>query len=175
VALCAFTIAAVGAYKLRSAGTYPVSVNQSSLSELDSDSLRQEVLLVYVGSVTCPVCHDPKLPVLIERARRQLQQHADSIGARFSFVTIVDAARPHEAVDYLKRFESVDEIVAGNGWLNSGIVQYVTTVHRGPLATPQLLVVTRSTRYSAVDMSSERCPGQLEPTDANPDPPGRTF
>lgn len=156
IGLVVFVLAALGAHSIRRSTAQSRLDQPAASSRTAVDSVGHELLLVLIASVDCPVCHDPVLPELMENARRDIMKQANDIGARFAFIGVVEGSDPNSGVDYLSRFRSVDEIIAGHGWLNTGLVQFVTTVHEGPLVTPQVLVVGRTTRFYAVDRGSER-------------------
>ncbi len=49
-----------------------------------------------------------------------------------------------QGIRHLRRFGRFDEIMAGRGWRNAGVLRYIYDDFPGPAATPQVLVLRRT-------------------------------
>lgn len=57
----------------------------------------------------------------------------------------------------LAQFGSIDELLLGRGWLNTGAIKYIWEDIRGFPAVPQIVVTTRSVvRGRTVEVSGEQ-------------------
>jgi len=140
--LCLLTVFAIVGY-LRSAGVSDRDVGLDAFARSDGD----EVVLVYVGSSTCPFCARPEVPEYFRRARTQLEERARQVGASFVAVGIAKDVEPSKGWKHLQRIARFDEILAGRGRLGVGMQRYVYSSPAGPGGTPQLAVALRHRSY----------------------------
>lgn len=100
-------------------------------------------MLTYIGSSTCGPSNKKDLPELIEALKRSVQRRARETGRRFTAIGIAKDETVSSGIAHLRRFGVFDEIMAGNGWLNTGIRHYVFEDIPGSAATPQVVLTER--------------------------------
>jgi hypothetical protein len=115
-----------------------------------------ELVLVIITSVSCAACHDARLPDLVERVDRALRAKAGTRQWHYASVGIIVSDDARVGMEYVKRFVTLDEVIAGHGGLNSGLLKYVSSEFRGPMATPQNAIVLRRTTGFDIEKGSEQ-------------------
>ena len=142
-------------FGLGSLGLLPVvdvdirwTVPALSVSEYVPEALStegEETVLVYVGSSTCGWSNTPELPSLIKGLKAELQSRAHREDWRFATIGIAKDRRAVDGLAHLDKFGGFDEVMAGHGWANRGVQEFVygqgSLAGRG--ATPQVIVVSR--------------------------------
>ena len=102
-----------------------------------------ELALVFIGSSTCGPSNAEPLPGWIDGIKLQVREHARTRGAAFAAIGIARDRSAADGIAHLRRFGAFDEVIAGRGWLNTGMLRYVWEDLPGRAATPQVLVVER--------------------------------
>ena len=148
-------------FGLGSLGLLPVAdvdirwtVPALSVDEYNPEALATEgaeALLVYVGSSTCGWSNTPELPRLVGDLKRELRSRARREGWRFAAVGIAKDRRAADGLAHLEKFGAFDEVMAGHGWANRGVQEFVYGQGSlaGPGVTPQVLVVLRRLEFVA--------------------------
>ena len=103
----------------------------------------EEVLMIYVGSSTCRWSNATELPGLVRKLKVDLQARVLESGYGFATLGISSDLSPVAGWRHLQAFGRFDEIVAGRGWLNTGLTRYVYGALPGQAATPQVILVQR--------------------------------
>lgn len=102
-----------------------------------------ELALVYIGSSTCTPSNDPGLPDVVEQLKIAIQRKAAEGGRSFAAVGIARDGDAESGLRHLRKYGHFDEVMAGRGWHNIGVLKYVYQGIPGVAATPQVLVVER--------------------------------
>jgi len=102
-----------------------------------------ELMFVFVGSSSCPWSNRPELRTLVRTARLAVRDKAIAEDVGFAAVGIAGDAVASNGIAYLAGFGEFDEVMAGRGWLNGGVLRYIYGDLPGPAATPQIVVVER--------------------------------
>lgn len=102
-----------------------------------------EILMVYIGSSTCGPSNTPGLDETIERLKLATQSRARGRGLTFATMGIARDRNVGAGLEHLAKFGAFDELSAGRGWYNMGLVKYLYEEVPGTAATPQVLVVQR--------------------------------
>jgi len=122
-------------------GTAPLA----SRSVADGDT---ELVLVLIVSSTCDFCADPRLPSMVGEARDSITQLPERVGAGSVMSAVAVDSDVPAGLAFLQRFGSFDEVVAGRGWLSSGLFELVWADHPGPAKVPQVVLLRRSIRMN---------------------------
>lgn len=144
--LCAaavgFTLSRTGMVPIPNGRTSSATPSRTEIP-FDPSVGGQQLALVYIGHSRCRASNHPELPALIRRIRATM--HTRALGLGFSSTAIGVAVDFDVAagVEHLERFESFDEILVGNGTLNTGALRWLFQDLPGEAATPQLLVLQR--------------------------------
>jgi hypothetical protein len=136
-----------------------VSLGPSSTARaVDVGAEKTEWVLVYIGSSTCGPSNKPELPALVARARSALQARARLMDRRVWLVGIAQDESAETGLAHLRKIEAFDEVLAGHGWLNTGLTRYVFGDLPGMPATPQLILTERtiSRGGTAMPVANER-------------------
>ena len=83
------------------------------------------------------------LPLRIDRIKVLLQAKAAAQDRSFVTIGIAEDWSVKNGLGHLSKFGDFDEIMAGRGWLNEGIMKYVWKGSYGEPATPQVIVIDR--------------------------------
>ncbi len=114
-----------------------------------------ELAMVFAASSTCAACLVPDLPEAVKRFKLLLSQAAQSRGWSFACTGIAAERDPDAGVRFLGRFGKFDETLAGRGWVGVGCREYLKTLP-GPLATPQVIVLSRHVSLAESMVHDER-------------------
>jgi hypothetical protein len=116
---------------------------------------QDELVLVYIGSPDCAASRQPELPELMERAVRLLAVQAERSGQYPTAIGVIVSSRVDRGLEYLRAYPYLNEIVVGNSWRNSGILRYLAGENAGPLAIPQIVVLSRRRSDGGVGVEDE--------------------
>jgi hypothetical protein len=101
----------------------------------------KEVLSIFITAAGCGPSHAPELPDALSRINASLEKISGSASPPVKIGVALDHY-PKTGLDFLSRFGTFDELIAGGSWLNSASVTWL--IRGGErLDTPQLLVVER--------------------------------
>jgi hypothetical protein len=110
-------------------------------AESDSDG---EIVLVFIGSPTCPWSNIPGLSEVIEEIKMKARDNAAERGLGFSVIGVSIGSHANQGIAFLAKFGQFDEIIAGPGWRrNTGALRFVEGELPGASVTPQLLLLER--------------------------------
>ena len=120
----------------------PAFPRQSYLPDARIDE-GEELMLVFVGSSRCHWSSHPELPELVRHAKLAIRSRAENEEMGFAALGIARDVAVHAGLEHLATFGEFDEVMAGRGWLNTGVLQYVYNEFPGRAATPQVVVLRR--------------------------------
>jgi hypothetical protein len=104
------------------------------------------VVLVFIGSPECPWSTLPSLPGMIRDLKLGIRERAAASDRWFATIGIAQSSDARSGMAFLESFGEFDEVVAGGGWTNVGLLRYVYGNVSGLAATPQVVVVERVAR-----------------------------
>lgn len=102
-----------------------------------------EVAFIFIGSSKCQYANDERVNRIVRRAKLHLSRLINEKGLGFSATGIAKDWIVRDGIEYLGKFGSFDEILAGRSWLNEGVLKYVYEEIPGYAATPQIIVTKR--------------------------------
>lgn len=102
-----------------------------------------ELVFVFVGSSGCSWSNRPELPEMVRTAKLAVRDRSRAEDKGFAAIGIAKDVVPSKGIAHLAAFGDFDEVMAGRGWLNAGVLRYVYDDLPGPAATPQIIVVAR--------------------------------
>lgn len=105
----------------------------------------EEIVLVYVGSSTCPWSNLPELPGLVRAMKSDFDSRVLKRGKSFVTLGIARDRLAADGLEHLAKFGAFDEVMAGSSWANTGIQHFVYGDREiaGPAATPQVVLLSR--------------------------------
>jgi hypothetical protein len=106
-----------------------------------------QLVMVYVGSSTCPWSNHPELPAAVERIKYQLWRYAESRELSFKAIGLTVDWSPRHGIDHLDRFGLFDEVASGYGWGGNMQLRYLWSEGGAIPSTPQVIVYAR--RFTA--------------------------
>ena len=109
----------------------------------------RELLLVAIVSATCVWSNVPEVRMAIRKAKRLVARQADERGVRFAAVGVAKNISATEGIEHLAQHGRFDEVFAGRGWYNTGVIQFIYGDIAGLAATPQLVVVEQEVALRA--------------------------
>lgn len=108
-----------------------------------ADNLKDEIILIYLGSSTCIYCLSPKLNSSLKNIDYELKKIADELGLGYKKIGLSKNVHAMNGIQHLYDLQiDFDEISTGNGWRNLGI-NYYTNIHQSINATPQIIITKR--------------------------------
>ncbi len=102
--------------------------------------------LVYIGSAGCAFCERDDLRSAVRRMVEALEDRHATSDTSFTSLGVSIDWDPAEGTSYLRRIARFDEVAVGMNWLNLGSLAYMVRDPIGDLATPQVLLLSRSVR-----------------------------
>lgn len=102
-----------------------------------------ELVLILVGSPTCPAASDPHFPERFERIVAGLRERAEEEDVGLVTIGIGTGASPERSIEFLNSVGQFDEMMVGRGWLNSGALRYLWRDLPGKPSIPQVIVTRR--------------------------------
>lgn len=121
----------------------PVLGRESYVPAARSDS-GSELVFVFIGSSRCHWSNRPELRSLVGTAILAVRDRSRAQGDGFAAIGIARDVVASEGVAHLAAFGEFDEVMAGRGWLNAGVLHYIYNELPGPAATPQIVVLRRT-------------------------------
>lgn len=116
-----------------------------------------EVVLVFIGASFCGAHKRPGFAETVERAKVGLARRTVAQGKQFSAVGISLDWKPTEALAFLERFGSFDQVSLGRNWTNDSALRYIWKDLPGEPVVPQILVIERYVQTApAIDIRDER-------------------
>ena len=103
-----------------------------------------ELVFVVIGSSSCAWSNLPVTANLVREARDSVVARAERSALRVATVGVAKDIVPERGIEHLRRFGAFDEVTAGRGWWNAGILRYIFDEFPGPAVTPQVLVIART-------------------------------
>jgi len=103
----------------------------------------RELAFIFIGGSGCMASNMEELPRMIRELKLSARNHAINYDRSFVAVGVARDWDVREGINYLDRFGTFDEAMAGRGWLNTGILKYIYGDIPGRGAIPQILVVDR--------------------------------
>lgn len=108
----------------------------------------RQLLMVYVGSSRCGVCRSPELPPLIKAITDSLVVRGGSTGRELVKIGIAPELSSSSGISHLNLIGRFDEVSAGLGVLNQTNRHFVGVTHPGIQATPQVVLLERTSRHT---------------------------
>jgi hypothetical protein len=103
-----------------------------------------QILMVYVGSSTCPWSNLPEVPPAVETIKTRLADYALDRGLSFKALGVALDWSAQRGFQHLSKFGLFDEVSAGYSWGNSVAMRYLGLDGSVPVATPVILVYQQS-------------------------------
>ena len=101
----------------------------------------RELLLVAIVSATCVWSNLPEVSTAIRTAKGLVAQQADERGVGFAAIGVAKNVSAMEGIRHLAQHGRFDEVMAGRGWYNTGVIQFIYGDIAGLAGTPQLVVL----------------------------------
>lgn len=104
-----------------------------------------EIVLVYVGSSTCPICKKKQVPNFVKKIKEVMLFYADSLDYGFKSIGVSQDFDIEKGIEHLNLIGKFDEISTGNGYSNAMIQKYIWEAqnHASDTGTPQVILVKR--------------------------------
>jgi hypothetical protein len=117
-----------------------------------------QFVVLFIGSSTCGASTRPELPEALQRIRAGLANEAEAQGATISFVGVATDWSLPAGLKFLSPFGPFNQVIVGDGWLNTATVTYVWRDLPGAAALPQIVVLRRdvTVRPEAVTISEDK-------------------
>lgn len=103
-----------------------------------------EILMVAVLSSRCHWSNLPELKSAVRQAKVVLSGRAEARGRGFTTLGVARDMSTVAGIAHLREHGAFDEVMAGRGWYNTGLMTFVYGDLPGPAVTPQLLVLEQT-------------------------------
>ena len=104
----------------------------------------EQLVMVYVGSSTCPWSTRPDLPEAVETIKTQVAAYAAERGLSFKAEGVALEWSTSDGIQHLANFGRFDEVSAGYNWGNSFALNHLWAGSKSAPATPLVLVYRRT-------------------------------
>ncbi len=118
-----------------------------------------EIQIVLIVSRTCRSCQSLVEDAVIGEMVRAVQLKAEDRDLKTRLVGIAVDQSWEGSIDFLRSIADFDEVLAGGGWLNTGVVLFGHRDIPGPISVPQIVVIRRN--VSRLDDHTIVAPDQL--------------
>ena len=109
-----------------------------------------EILLVAIVASGCYWSNLPETAEAVRMAKDLVAAQAEAKGVGFVAMGVARDVRVEAGLKHLERHGPFDEVIAGRGWLNSGVLQFIYNDEiPGLAATPQIVVLEQRAVYEA--------------------------
>jgi hypothetical protein len=115
-----------------------------------------EIVLIYIGSSSCPPSNDPNLFQAIDEIKIELRDRALAMDMGFTTLGISKDWNIESGYRHLSRSGPFDEIMTGRNWIGSGLIHYLWQGLPGVAATPQIVVIRRELRVRDHSVADSR-------------------
>ncbi|WP_419948406.1 hypothetical protein [Candidatus Palauibacter sp.] len=109
----------------------------------------EELVLIAVVSSRCSWSNLPEVKRAIRDAKLLLSRRAEEEGMGFAAVGVARDISAEAGIEHLREHGLFDEVRAGRGWYNSGVMEFIYGDIAGPALTPQLIIVKQRISYEA--------------------------
>jgi len=111
--------------------------------------VKDEIVLVYIGSAGCVWSNTPELPGIVEKLKNDLYDWSVEQDLGFVAIGVGRDVSVAAGVEHLGKFGLFDEVFAGRSWANSAVQEYVYGRNGGLGATPQVVILLRRSDYQS--------------------------
>jgi hypothetical protein len=102
-----------------------------------------EIVLVYIGRRSCGPSNRPEVGLAVRAGLRALSDFAERRELAFRTIGIAPDQTEDLGREHLSGIADFHELSAGGGWSSLMFERFVSSLHRGPAATPQVIVLWR--------------------------------
>lgn len=107
------------------------------------ESIQKDVRLVFFGSPACAASTADRTAEVVGELKRTLNSELNDDEYTVSALGVSIESDVDKGYTFLPSFKVFDELITGNGWLNSGAVEYFWRQELTEPAVPQVLVLYR--------------------------------
>jgi hypothetical protein len=104
----------------------------------------REIVLVSIGGASCGPCNDPAFKDVLVRFKRALAKLAEDAHRKLRTIGVSNDWEVDTGIEFLRTTGPWDEIVVGNNWYNSAIIEHFWMAPNAEPAIPQVVVFERS-------------------------------
>ncbi|WP_419161748.1 hypothetical protein [Candidatus Palauibacter sp.] len=108
-----------------------------------------ELVLTAIVSSNCYWSNLPEVKRAIREAKLLLSRRAEEEGIGFAAVGVARDLSAEAGIAHLRKHGLFDEVRAGRGWYNSGVMEFIYGDFAGPAITPQLVIMTQRVSFQA--------------------------
>jgi hypothetical protein len=126
-----------------------------------------EVQLVLVGATFCHGADSPEFQAAVVKLKENAARIIGQRGYAYSTVGVAIDWTPAEGLEFLSRFGSFDQVLAGRNWVNEGAVKYIWRDLPGSPSVPTLLIVQRDVKLgNRIEIGAEHVLVRIEGADS---------
>ena len=108
----------------------------------------RELVLLYLGSSTCGFCIEPQYKALLIEAKERLAPLALARHMKMRTIGVSIDWSISEGIAFLEDAGEWNEIVVGNNWYNSAVIEHVWGVAEATGGVPQVIVFERKLKHT---------------------------
>jgi hypothetical protein len=104
----------------------------------------RELVLVYIGARSCGFCNDPEFKVVLSRFKLAIAGLAQVERRKLRTIGVSNDWDVEVGLQFLRDCGPWDEVVVGNNWYNSAIIEHVWNLPDVDGSIPQVVVFERA-------------------------------
>jgi hypothetical protein len=103
-----------------------------------------ELVLVYIGGYSCGACNDPEFKEILSRFKLAIAGLAQAGKRKLRTIGVSSDWDVDRGLQFLRDCGPWDEVVVGNNWYNSAVIEHIWNLPDTNGAIPQVIVFERS-------------------------------
>ena len=104
----------------------------------------RELVLVYIGGYSCGFCNDPEFKAVLSRFKLAIAELAQAEHRKLRTIGVSNDWDVDAGLQFLRDCGPWNELVVGNNWYNSAVIEHVWNLPDVSGAIPQVIVFERS-------------------------------
>ena len=104
----------------------------------------RELVLIYIGAHSCGACNDPEFKALISRFKHAIAGLAEAEHRKLRTIGVSSDWDVDAGLQFLRDCGPWNELVVGNNWYNSAVIEHIWNLPDTIGAIPQVIVFERS-------------------------------
>ena len=104
----------------------------------------RELVLVYIGGYSCGACNDPEFKAVLSRFKLAIARLAEAEHRKLRTIGVSSDWDVDAGLRFLRDCGPWNELVVGNNWYNSAVIEHVWNLPDTNGAIPQVIVFERS-------------------------------
>ena len=124
------------------------AANESWYRDVTIRREERELVLVYIGAPSCGACADPEFKAVLSQFKHTLADIARAERRKLRTIGVSNDWEVDLGLQFLQDSGPWDELVVGNNWYNSAVIEHIWNLPDADGGIPQVIVFERSFVFS---------------------------